>query len=108
MSVSHILQRLYSLGASSPGISRHVYSLIRRDQEEQYLSSLQGPELVRLVDFLNEVRTLRFHLVSCYGTDSTGPQCHSHNRQCFLTMFAQTAGHLWSPQRPTVLVHCTW
>ena len=66
MSTSHILQHLYSLDTSSPGISRLVYGLIRHDEEEQYLSSLRGSELARLVNFLDEVRTLlsTFHPVT--------------------------------------------
>jgi len=58
MSASQILQHLYLLDASSPDISRLVYSLIRRDEEERYLSSLKGLELAQLVDFLDQVRTL--------------------------------------------------
>lgn len=58
MSTSRVLQHLYSLDATSPDISRLVYTLIRLDEGEGYLTSLQGPELVRLVDFLDEVRTL--------------------------------------------------
>ena len=57
-SASQILQRLYSLETSSPAISRLIYSLIRHDEKERYLSSLRGPELARLVDFLDEVRPL--------------------------------------------------
>ena len=52
------LQHLYSLGPSSPGISRLIYTLIQHDEEEQYLSSLQGSELAQLIDFLDKVRTL--------------------------------------------------
>ena len=104
MSTSHILQHLYSLDTSSPGISRHMYGLIRRDEEEQYLSSLQGSELVRLVDFLDEVRTYRFRLVSGYGIDSAGSRCHSHNRRCFSTMLAQTTSYLRSPHDPAILI----
>ena len=73
MSASDILQHLYSLDISSPSISRLIYRLIRRDKEEQYLSSLQGPELARLVDFLDKVRTLHLPLVSGYEMDSAGP-----------------------------------
>ena len=58
MSTSQILQHLYSLDASSPDISRLVYSLIRRDEEERYLSSLKGLELARLVNFLDDVCTI--------------------------------------------------
>jgi len=58
MSTSQILQHLYSLDTSSPGISRLIYGLIRHDEEEQYLSSLQGSELSQLIDFLDEVSIL--------------------------------------------------
>ena len=58
MSTSKVLQYLYSLDASSPDFSRHLYRMIRYDEEEQYLSSLEGPELARLVDFLDQVRAL--------------------------------------------------
>ena len=58
MSASQILQQLYSLDISSPNLSRYIYCLIQRDEEDQYLSSLQGSELGRLVDFLDQVRTL--------------------------------------------------
>ena len=64
MSTSDILQHLYSLDVSSPGVSRLIYRLIRRDKEEQYLSSLQESESARLVDFLDQVRTLHFPLAS--------------------------------------------
>jgi len=57
MSTSQVLQHLYSLDISSPNLSRYLYCLIQRDEEEQYLSNLQGLELGRLVDFLDEVRT---------------------------------------------------
>ena len=57
MTISQLLQELYSLDPSSPQIPRLLDDLIRRDEEEQYLSSLRGSELVRLVDFLDDVRT---------------------------------------------------
>jgi len=56
MSTSQVLQQLYSLDTSSPNLPRYLYCLIQRDEEEQYLSSLQGPELALLVDFLDQVR----------------------------------------------------
>jgi len=56
MSASQILQDLYSLDTSSPGISRLIYGLIRHDEEDRYLSNLEGSELARLVDFLDAVR----------------------------------------------------
>ena len=58
MSTSQVLQRLYFLNTSSPYLSRDLYCLIQCDEEERYLSSLQGSELARLVDFLDEVRAL--------------------------------------------------
>jgi len=58
MTTSQVLQYLYSLDISSPNLSRSLYCLIQRDEGDQYLSSLQGLELDRLVDFLDEVRAL--------------------------------------------------
>jgi hypothetical protein len=57
MSTSQVLQHLYSLDASSPDLLRYLYYLIQNDDEDQYLSSLQGSELTRLVDFLDGVRS---------------------------------------------------
>jgi len=58
MSTSQTLQNLYSLDVSSPDIPHLLDGLIQRDEKEQHLSSLQGPELTRLVDFLDQVRAL--------------------------------------------------
>ena len=58
MSTSWILHRIYSLDTSSLDFSHHLYCLIRHDQEDQYLTTLQGPQLARLVDFLDKVRVL--------------------------------------------------
>ena len=58
MSTSRILQRLYSLEASSPDFLRHLYCLIEYDENEQYLTSLQGSDLARLVDFLDKVHVI--------------------------------------------------
>jgi len=58
MSASEILRRLYLIGATSPDTSRLLYGLIRHDEEENYLSNLQGLDLARLVDYLDGVRTL--------------------------------------------------
>jgi len=58
MSTPWILHRLYTLDISSLDFLRSLYSLIRHDEKERYLISLQGPELTRLVDFLNKVRTV--------------------------------------------------
>ena len=56
MSTHWILHRLYSLDPSSLDFSRRLHPLIWHDEQEQYLTSLQGPELARLVDFLDKVR----------------------------------------------------
>ena len=57
MSTCQVLQYLYSLGTASPNLPSYLYRLIQCDEEDQYLSGLQGSELTRLVDFLDEVRT---------------------------------------------------
>lgn len=53
---------LYSLKPSSPGFLRRLHSLIRYDEDERYLSTIQGPELTRLLDFLDQVRAPPFGL----------------------------------------------
>ena len=58
MSAPWILHHLYTLDTASPGFLRRLHSLIRHDEKEQYLSSLQESELARLVDFLDEVRAV--------------------------------------------------
>ena len=62
MSTPWILYRLYKLDISSADFLPHLRSLIRYDGREQYLTSFRGPELTRVVDFLDEVRTLPFAL----------------------------------------------
>ena len=53
---SRILQHLYSLHTSSPDFIRYLNSLIQSDNEEGYLTSLEEPELTRLLDLLDKVR----------------------------------------------------
>ena len=55
---SRTLQRLYSLDASSPDLIRYLQSLIRYDEEEQYLTNLRETKLTQLVDFLDKVRAV--------------------------------------------------
>jgi len=93
MSTSQVLQQLYSLDISSPNLSRYLYCLIERDEEEQYLSSLQGSESGRLVDFLDQVRTLP----STFRPVTEGPSGswrHPRYRRCFPEMSTQTTHHL--------------
>lgn len=56
MSTAQVLRHLYSLDTSSPDLLRYLYSLIQSDDEDQYLSNLEGSELSRLVEFLDKVR----------------------------------------------------
>jgi len=63
MSTHWILHRLYSLDPSSLDFLRNLRSLIRHDEQDQSLTSLQGSQLARLVDFLDQVRAL--HLAFC-------------------------------------------
>jgi len=63
MSIHWVLYHLYSLDPSSLDFLRNLRSLIRHDEQDQSLTSLQGPELARLVDFLDQVRAL--HLAFC-------------------------------------------
>lgn len=58
MSISQDLQNLYSLDISSPDFTRHLHCLIRDDEKDQYLTSLRGSELTRLLDFLDTVRAV--------------------------------------------------
>ena len=109
MSTSQALQELYSLDASSPEIPPLLDVLIRRDEEEPYLSSLRGSELVRLVDFLDEVRILfPFGLVLSYRIPFTGYNYPSHHRRGLSAMFTQTANHLWQPHDPTIFIRRIW
>ncbi|KAF9785465.1 kinase-like domain-containing protein [Thelephora terrestris] len=55
MSTAQVLQHLYSLDTSSSDVLRYLYCLLRSDDEEQHLTTLQGSELIRLVDFLDEI-----------------------------------------------------
>ena len=72
MSAPWNLHSLYSLDPSSLDFLRRLHSLIRYDEEEQYLSSLQGSQLARLVDFLDGVRAVpsAFHQLTNH---SAGP-----------------------------------
>ena len=55
---SRMLKYLYSLDASSPDFLRFLRFLIRYDEGEQHLISLEEPELTRLLDFLDKVRAV--------------------------------------------------
>ena len=55
MSVSQVLQHLYALDKSSPGLQRSLYTFVRLDEKGEYSHSLQQAESARLVEFLDEV-----------------------------------------------------
>ena len=106
MSASQILQNLYSLNTASPGISRLIYGLLRHDKEEQYLSSLRGSELTRLVDFLDEVRTLlsAFRLVTKQTLQALGAITTTDDvsRQCLRKLQAICGDNMILPSSYTV------
>jgi len=66
ISTPWVLHRLYWLDPSSIKFLRRLHSLTRHGEEEQYLSSLQGPGLARLWGCLD------LFFSSC-ETSSTGP-----------------------------------
>jgi len=106
MSASQILQQLYSLDTSSPDISRLTHDLIRHDDEEQYLSGLQGSELVQLIDFLDKVRTQpsASHLVTkqILQTLSTIGTADDVSRRCLRKLQVICSGSMTLPSSYTV------
>ena len=58
MSTPWLLHHLRTLDTSSLDFLRYLHCLIRHDEEDQYLTSLQGSQLTELVDFLDHVRAL--------------------------------------------------
>ena len=64
MATSQVLTHLYSIDTSSLEFSRHLHRLIQHDEEEEYLTTLQGPELLKLVDFLDAVGSLPYQSIS--------------------------------------------
>ena len=79
MATSQILQHLYSLNTSSPDFSRYLYHLIQSDGEDNYLLDFQGSKLIRLVDFLDEVRVLPSASLQL-TKQTSGPQRHPDRR----------------------------
>ena len=106
MSASRILQHLYSLNTSSPGIARFIYGLILQDEKEQYLATLQGSELARLIDFLDEVRVLlsTFHLVTNRILQVLGAIASPDDvsRQCLRKLQAVCSGSMTLPSSYTI------
>jgi hypothetical protein len=56
MPAPEILQQLYTLKTSSPEFLRVLWALIKSDEDEKFSSGLEGEELTRLIDFLDNVR----------------------------------------------------
>ena len=103
MSASEVLQQLYSLDTSSLDFLRVLYGFIRLDEDEQYSSGLQGPELARLVDFLDDVRPLRlpspFHPFPKQTLQALGaiPTTDDVFRQCLRKLRAICGYHTTLP-----------
>jgi len=106
MSTSQILQHLYTLDISSPNLSRYLYCLIRRDEEEKYLFGLQGSELDRLVDFLDDVRVLpsAFRSVTEQIPQALGviPTTDDVFRQCLHKLHTICGHHMTLPSSHNV------
>lgn len=101
MSTPRILQHLYSLDTSSPDFLRHLFCLIQYDEKEQYLISLQGSGLARLVNFLDGVRTIlsAFHRFTERITQVIGaiPTTDDVRRQCLQKLQAICGHHTAIP-----------
>ena len=106
MSASQLLQHLYSINTSSPDFSRLLYGLIRQDEEEMYLSSLSGPELARLVDFLDDVCSLLSPLRSITKRTlqalSAIPTTDDVSLQCLNKLQAICGHHMILPSSYTI------
>ena len=101
MSAGWNLHCLYSLGPASPDFLRRLYSLIHYDEEERYLSRLQGSELVRLLDFLDRVCTLlpSFRLATKQPLQTLGAISSNDNvsMQCLHKLQAICSNHATLP-----------
>ena len=96
MPASGILQRIYSLDASSPDFLHRLYCLVHYDEVDQCLTSLQGSELARLVDFLDKVRAVlsTFHQFTKQTPQALGaiPTTYDVAREC-LNKLQAICGH---------------
>ena len=106
MSTSQILQHLYLLDTSSPDFLRYLYCLIQTDEEDQYLASLQGLELTRLVDFLDEVRSAPLALVQLTRQTAqildVGPIADDILRRCLHKLRTICSHHATLPSSYTI------
>ena len=97
MTTSEILQHLYSFNTFSSEFSRCLDRLIQSDEEDHHLSSLQGSELTRLVDFLDRVRVPRsasFQLTKMtLQALAIIPVTEDVSRRCLHTLQAVCSNH---------------
>ena len=109
MSASQVLRYLYSLETSSPDFLRHLYCFILDDEGEQYSSNLQGSELARLVDFLDEVRPFypdfRLVMKQVLQALSAIPATDDISRQCLRKLHAICDYHMTLPSSYNVSGH---
>lgn len=96
------LRQLYSLKTSSSDFLRVLYAFFRSDEDEQYSKTLDGPELTRLVDFLDEVRPLLRLFPVPLQTKTPKALCSIHNtddvfRQCLRKLRAICGTHAILP-----------
>ena len=90
------LRRLYSLRTSSLDFIHTLHSLIQFDEEEEYLTSLKKPELKRLLDFLDKVRTCcSINVSSVSRQTSTGPRYHPDERSRCSRVFRKATQSLY-------------
>ena len=108
MTASELLTQLYSLDTQSSGFLRVLYAFIRTDKEEDYSSTLQGPELAELVNFLDKVRPPPPAFWPRRKREFEGPLLHPHHRRRLPTMFDQAASHLRHPHHSAIFTHHRW
>jgi len=100
MSTARVLQCLYTLDKSLD-ILDHLRYLIRYDEKEQYLISLQGSELTQLVDFLDKVHAVpsAFHQFTKQTSQVLGaiPRTDDVARECLKKLQAICGHHATLP-----------
>jgi len=109
MATLQVLQHLYSLDTSSPDLPRLLDGLIWHDERDQYLSTLHGSELVRLVDFLDKVGALPSAILP--GTKQTFqvlgviPNTDEVSRRCYHKLQVICGHHTILPSSYTISGH---
>ena len=80
MPASDVLEELYALDPCSSDFPRTLFSFIKSDEEEQYSKNLEGEELTRLMDFLDNVRPLPISFFLVANKLCEGSLFHPHYR----------------------------